>query len=174
MIISCAGKHSGIMVKSVGFGIGSSGSEYQFHYLPARKVTLPINLSQSSLWTPYRFKGVKAKQSYRSPFGCRASYWEVFGAGQRAPYGSVIIVLVWVTYSLFVKLSCYHLWPHEALVFAPHLLDITYFSMVSCTQSYLSKNLHFKSFLLPLLHTLPCWPDSFSVDNHHYKNDSKI
>lgn len=66
----------------------------------------------------------------------------VFWTGQRVPYGSVRIFLVWITHSLHAKLLCNPLWPHETLALAPHLLDITYSRMAFCTQECLGKNLH--------------------------------
>ena len=40
------------------------------------------------------------------------------------------------------KLSHHHLWPHEVLALAPHVLNVIYSSMVSSRQWRLGKNLH--------------------------------
>ena len=97
----------------------------------------------------------------------------MFWAGQRAPYGSVLLFLIRIRHSLLAKLSV----PPSLAPWS----SSPCFSFVRChlsqhgflyTRMFGQKSAHCYSSLLSPLHILSCWPDSVSVDYNLYANDS--
>lgn len=83
----------------------------------------------------------------------------MFGVGQKAPYGSVILLFAWIITLYLPNYQFHHPWTLEALALIPHLLHVSCPSMVSCTQDVWAEICTFFkfSFFPPISSRLLTW-----------------